>query len=49
MQQGYQKPQVFFTFSGVETEIELILERSGILVKPVNFSEMTYYIDQALE
>ena len=23
--------------------------RSGILVKPVNFSEMTYYIDQALE
>ena len=49
MQQGYQKPQVFFTFSGVETEIELILARSGILVKPVNFSEMTYYIDQALE
>ena len=32
MQQGYQKPQVFFTFSGVETEIELILARSGILV-----------------
>ena len=43
----------FLQFSGVETEIELILARSGIFVKPVNFSEMTYvfarYIDQALE
>ena len=36
-------------FSGVETEIELILARSGIFVKPVNFAEMSYpfarYID----
>ena len=31
----------FLQFSGVETEIELILARSGIFVKPVNFSEMT--------
>ena len=31
----------FLQFSGVETEIELILVRSGIFVKPVNFSEMT--------
>ena len=41
MQQGYHKPQAFLQFSGVETEIELILARSGIFVKPVNFSEMT--------
>lgn len=33
----------FLQFSGVETEIELILARSGIFVKPVNFSEMTVY------
>ena len=31
----------FLQFSGVETEIELILARSGVFVKPVNFSEMT--------
>jgi len=31
----------FLQFSGVETEIELILARTGIFVKPVNFSEMT--------
>ena len=31
----------FLQFSGVETEIELNLARSGIFVKPVNFSEMT--------
>ena len=31
----------FLQFSGVETEIELILARSGIFEKPVNFSEMT--------
>ena len=31
----------FLQFLGVETEIELILVRSGIFVKPVNFSEMT--------
>ena len=31
----------FLQFSGIETEIELILARSGIFVKPVNFSEMT--------
>ena len=31
----------YMQFSGVETEIELILARSGIFVKPVNFSEMT--------
>ena len=31
----------FLQFSGVETEIALILARSGIFVKPVNFSEMT--------
>ena len=32
----------FLQFSGVETEIELILARSGIFVKPVNFSEITF-------
>ena len=32
----------FLQFSGVvETETELILARSGIFVKPINFSEMT--------
>ena len=31
----------FLQFSGDETEIELFLARSGIFVKPVNFSEMT--------
>ena len=31
----------FLQFSGVETEIELILVRSGIFVKHVNFSEIT--------
>lgn len=31
----------FLQFSGIETEIELILARSGIFVKPTNFSEMT--------
>ena len=31
----------FLKFSGVKTEIELILARSRIFVKPVNFSEMT--------
>ena len=31
----------FLQFSGVETEIELILARSGIFVKTVNFSEIT--------
>ena len=41
----------FLQFSGVETEIELNLARSGIFVKPENFSEMTvcHYINQALE
>ena len=33
----------FSLFSGVETQIELILARSGIFVKPVNFSEMTVF------
>ena len=39
----------FLQFSGVEREIELTLARSGIFVKPVNFSEMTvaHYNDQA--
>ena len=33
---------VFYNFQvGVETEIELILARSGIFEKPINFSEMT--------
>ena len=32
---------VFLQFSGVETEIEPILARSGILLKPVNSSETT--------
>ena len=32
---------VFLQFSGVETEIELNLARSGIFVKPENISEMT--------
>ena len=31
----------FLQFSGVETEVELILARSGVFVKPENFSEMT--------
>ena len=31
----------FLQFSGGETEIELILARSGIFVKPVNFLELT--------
>ena len=31
----------FLQFSGVETEIELILARSRIFEKPANFSEMT--------
>ena len=31
----------FLQSSGGETEIELILARSGIFVKPVSFSEMT--------
>ena len=40
----------FLQFSGVETDIELILARSGIFEKPANFSEMTaLYIDQASE
>jgi len=30
-------------FSGVETEIKLIVARSGIFVKPVNFLEITVY------
>jgi len=33
--------KTFFEFSVVETEIGLILARSGIFVKPVNFSEVT--------
>ena len=43
---------VFYNFQvGVETKIELILARSGIFEKAVNFSEMTVclYIDQASE
>ena len=31
----------FLQFSGVETEIELIVARSGIFVKPAYVSEMT--------
>ena len=31
----------FLQFSGVETEMELILARSGIFEKPANISEMT--------
>ena len=31
----------FLQFLGAETEIELTLARSGIFVKPVNFSELT--------
>lgn len=38
---GIRSHKRFLQFSGVETEIELILARSGIFVKPVNFSEMT--------
>ena len=33
--------QAFLQFSGVETEIELILARSGFFAKPINFSEIT--------
>ena len=33
--------RVFLQFSGAETELELTLARSGIFVKPVNFSELT--------
>ena len=35
---------VFLQFSGVETEIEPILARSGVLLKPVNSSETTVSI-----
>lgn len=37
----YRATSVFLQFSGIETEIELILARSGIFVKLTNFSEMT--------
>ena len=38
---GIQKHNTFLKFSGVQTEVELILARCGCFEKPLNFLEIT--------